>query len=131
MPVRLSCSASIVRVEWEGAQTDEELHAFFEELSTALAPLERFAIVYDTRRASVPTARQRRLLAELTRSWGPELRRRCVGVAFVIESAIVRAGLAAVLWLQPMALPNALVGSMNEAYAWCDQRLGRPHAEAS
>lgn len=127
MPVRISVAANVVRVDWEGAATDEELPRFFEDLSAALEGLDRYAIVYCLRSAAVPTWSQRQLIADLNRTKGPALRDRCAGVAFVIDSVIIRAGLAALFWLQPMSVPNTIVETLEEAEAFCRERL-RPVA---
>lgn len=122
----LSVDDDVVRVDWDGAPSDEELRDFFQRLSSTLEGLPRYAMIYDTRHASVPTWSQRQLLADLNRVTGPSLRTRCAGVAFVVESAIVRAGVAAMLWMQPMAIPNTIVGTMDEARMFCRNRLRSP-----
>ena len=51
------------------------------------------------------------------------MRGRTAGIAFVIESALVRGGLTAVLWLAPLPCPHVVVKTLDDAIVWCEQKL--------
>ncbi len=128
MSIRVSVRDDVIHVVWEGAPDDEALRAYFAELATIIARLDRYAIVYDMRRTSLPTAQQRRLLADYARNEGPRLRRSCVGVVFVIESALIRGALVAMLWLQPMTVEHLVAPYPEAAEPWLALRFRRTAA---
>ena len=43
--------------------------------------------------------------------------------AFVVNSAVIRGALTAILWLTPMRASHRMVGTLEEAEAWVMQKL--------
>ena len=123
MTIRISVDGEVVRVVWNGKPDDDSLRAYFAEIEACSRRLSRYAIVYDFRDAELPSASRRRLLAAMTARTAPEVRDRCVGIAFVISSATIRAALVAVLWIQPMKVEHVVVETVEEAERWVDARL--------
>lgn len=128
MPIGVSIRDDVIHVVWEGAPDHDALVAYFAELSAVIARLDRYAIVYDMRRAALPTAHERRILADFARSEGPKLRRSCVGVVFVVESALIRGALVAMFWLQPMTVEHYVADRPEAADPWLAMRFRRTAA---
>lgn len=110
-------------MRWEGKPSDEEVEGYFDALREVVARLGTHALVYDARNAGMPTARQRRVIAELTRARSGELRPHCVGIAFVIDAVMLRGALSAILWLQPMLVRHVVLDSVDDAERWARARL--------
>lgn len=124
MPITLDTSSSpILRVSFEGEVSEAEMRAHLAELTRAIRERPLNAIVYDARRSGTPSAVQRRLQAEWMKEHEALIRSRNAGVAFVIESALIRGALTAILWMQPMATEHTVVATMDEALRWSTERL--------
>lgn len=123
MAIRVTTDDELVRVTWHGDPDEEALLGYFEGITAHARSVERYAILYDFRRAELPNASRRRLLASLTRDMPPDVRRNCVAVAFVIGSAAIRGALTVILWFQPMSVEHVVVESVDEAERWLAERL--------
>lgn len=117
MPIRVGLEGECARVALVGRATDAEYRAFFTDLAAVVRPLPRYVLVYDLRRAEVPTASQRRSLAAYQAEHAPAMRAHCRHVFFVIDAVIVRAALRVMLWIQPMVLPHTICATVQEAEA--------------
>ena len=53
----------------------------------------------------------------------------CAGYAFVIDSAVVRGILTAILWLAPMPAPHVVVSTVEEGERWLREKLGMAEDE--
>lgn len=120
-----------LHVSWIGVPEDDELRGLFRTIEAHARRVPRYAILYDFRRAELPSAARRRLLATLTRETPPDVRSNCAGVAFVIASAAIRGALTVVLWFQPMTLDHAVFDSVEEAEHWLVERLRVGDADTS
>ena len=83
----------------------------------------RYAIVLDASTAGVPTPSQRRMQTDQMRTDYERIKRQCVGGAFVIPSQLVRGGLTAMLWVQPLPFAHKVVADLPSAEAWCRAQL--------
>jgi hypothetical protein len=120
----------VLRVRFGPRATDEAFEAYLERLEALLAAprerrSERIAILLDASRTiAAGTPSQRRMQAE----WLDEMRRRrgfaagdepSVGLCFVLQRAVVRGGLTAVLWLTRLRSRIHVVATEAEGEAWC------------
>jgi hypothetical protein len=64
-------------------------------------------------------------MAEWMKGYDALIRERTVGCAFVLPSALQRGILTAILWIQPMACPHTIVGTLDEALEWTRGKLAR------
>ncbi|MBX7196148.1 MAG: hypothetical protein K1X94_29095 [Sandaracinaceae bacterium] len=108
--------------------TDHEIRALIEATESVYARGERFAMIVDTRATrSVPGALERKLLIDwLGRPEHAEtLKRLSVASVTVVESALVRGSLQAILWLWSPPNPHSVAHDLDEATRYVSERLGR------
>ena len=110
-------------VRSDGEATDAEFDAYLAHMSRILTRAARYAVLFDARGAARPTPRQRQKQADWMKQHASSLRQHNVGIAFVIESAIVRGALTAILWLSPMAAPHKVVATPEQAERWLSELL--------
>lgn len=113
---------------WTGPPTDEEFMAYLrilsENLHAVIKARTKTALVIDSSRQSQPSsARQRQMQAAWLKEHSAALRAGCVGMAFVIQSPLIRGAMTAVLWLQGLPYPHTVLGSRTAAEQWCTERL--------
>lgn len=113
----------IVIVEMQGQYSDEYFAEYLAELSELTRTSVGWALIIDASRADRSPASQRRMQAEWMKEHRPWIRMGLVGTAFVIRSRLVRGGLTAIFWVQPMASPHTVVATRGEALAWCRKEL--------
>ncbi len=104
----------------------EYLNTMAVNMRYALARSEKTAVILDTTQAPVALSpRMRKLQAEWLQEHSHGLRVACVGMGFVIQSALVRGAMTAVLWLQGMPYPHAVCASWEKAEAYCLEQLAQ------
>jgi hypothetical protein len=118
--------APLIVVRFVGTVDDDAFERYLAEYAAVFDAKQRYAVVLDAMEAGVPTARQRARQAAWMGEHDATLRRLCVGGAFAIRSGLVRGALTAILWLQPLPFPYAVVGSVPEAELWARARLLDP-----
>ena len=118
----------LVRITWDGTVDDDAFRQYLETTADLIAAHPGTVLLHDARRAGAPSALQRRLQAEWMHAHEHTIRRNGRGTAFVIESALVRGALTAILWLQPLATEELVTASMDEALAWAEARIARGHS---
>ncbi len=124
VPITVDASDdALLRITFVGAVNDHEFDAYLGAYRAFLERGTRYVVLLDASNATVPTPPQRRLQAEFIRIDKPRLAVQCLGGAFVIQSAVVRGGLTAILWLQPLPFDYVLVKTLAEGEAWCRDRL--------
>lgn len=113
----------IALMAFHGVFTD----AYFDEYLAKLTEIARRpgtrALIYDIRDSGMVPAAQRRKQADWMARYELLTRAGTAGMAFVIDSPILRGILTAILWMSPMACPHTVVATLPEAYSWCDQTL--------
>lgn len=87
---------------------------------------ERYALItYAPHGPLLPDARYRKLVADWANT--PRVRelsaRLCVGSATVVQSAVMRGAMTAILWLWTPPSPHCAVATPYEAVEWCLDRL--------
>ena len=97
---------------------------FFTQTSVDL-PLrqQRYVAIIDLLDAATPTTRFMRGQAAAQRKREEELRAYCVGVAFIIRSAMIRGALRAILHLQGLPSPYIVVATVEDARRWAETML--------
>lgn len=118
--------APLLFVRFDGVVDDEAFARYLEQVRAFVARGVRYAVVLDATTAGVPTASQRRLQTDQMRNDFTRIQSLCVGGAFVIPSPLVRGGLTAMLWVQPLPFPHKLVADLPSAEAWCQTQLATP-----
>jgi hypothetical protein len=79
--------------------SDEEFAGWLVRLDRLFRRGERFALALDVRDAPLPTATQRQEVAKLSSAWHERNPRRMAAQAVVMNSALQRGILTAILWL--------------------------------
>jgi len=113
----------LVVLRIEGSVTPEE-EVEFSERSTRLPERGvQYAVVVDLRKAGTPSPRFVRLQAKAQKLRFEGLRTHCAGIAFVIRSPMIRGALRAILHLQSLPCPQAVVSSLDDAHTWSAARM--------
>ena len=92
----------------------------------------RIGLLYDSRRGRSASALIRKMQADWQRDNGPLLGRYGAGVAFVIDSPLVRGLLRAIMWMSRIPSPYVVTATRAEAEEWLESRLaghGAPLAD--
>lgn len=113
----------LVVVSHLGASTDSEFEAFLRKIDATLGRERTLGVLMDLRRADRPSPIQRKRLAQWTEEKAGPLKRQCLGMSFVIDRAIIRGALTAILWLHPLPMPHGVFGKYEESEAWIIERL--------
>lgn len=105
--------------------TDPERLASLEMCSRVLTShgSDLYATVLDNRKAGPLPATQRKMMAEYIERNALRSRSRCVGSAFISDSAVMRAMLTAILWLRKPEVETQVFGDLETGIAWARQRL--------
>ncbi len=122
----------IFMVVHEGQLTDQEFADYLAETERSLYGPEsrKRVLIQDARNAGQSPPTQRKMQAEWLKKHEARLRNIALGTAFVIDSALVRGILTAILWLQPLPMPHEVCGTIEEALDWADKRLKENNIEA-
>ena len=115
--------------------TDEEVDGYLRALDGNLARCEReqqkTVILIDATHSLGANAQQRRRQADWQLRNAEGCERWVAGYAFAIPSGMVRGMLTAILWLAPLrGGGHVVLPSVEEARAWCDERLGQANGSA-
>lgn len=124
-------SAPLNYVQMWGERTDAELMESLARLRAALVEDlqagRKSVVLLDLRNAGVLTPEQRRSTAEWMKRVTDLFRRATFGTVFVVESALVRGVLTALLWFQPRGTPYEVVRDLDEAMRWAIACLDEAH----
>lgn len=113
----------VLYVEVLGVPTDVAFAQFLRNYKTYLDRPEQYAVVFDARKAGNTPPSQRKAMAQWIEANRERFSQRVKGVAFVIDTLLVRMMLRGILMLQPMPSPHTVVEKPEEATAWCRERL--------
>ena len=83
------------------------------------APTRHALIVDTTTIVRVPEATLRRQMKAFEDSRRPIIRKKNIGSAIIIQSAVVRGGYTALRWISPQPAPNRAFPTLREAAEWC------------
>lgn len=124
MPIDYDESRSpLVVITSRGSTTDPDFESYLAKMIATLSLKRRYGVLFDARDAERPTPAQRRRQAQWMKEHAPLLKQYSVGMAFVIDKAIIRGSLTAILWLQPMPMAHTVCATVDAAEAWLGERL--------
>jgi len=108
------------------AQFVEYLEILATNLRTTLAQSKKTAMILDTTQAPVAAPpRLRQIQAEWLKEHHQGLRLGLVGMGFVIQSALVRGAMTAVMWLQNLPYPYSVCATLDQAERFCAGQLAQ------
>lgn len=117
----------LMRVVYNGVGDDKNFNDYLATLDAtlkrAIADRARVAWIFDARLAGFAPPTQRRAQADWMVNNHEGARATCAGFAFVIDSAMIRGALTAVLWFAPMPAPLVVLSTVTAAEIWCKERL--------
>jgi hypothetical protein len=115
--------APLLVVTSSGNSTNEEFDAYLKIMTEMLGRHPRYGIIMDARQSARPSPTQRQKQADWMKQHAATIRARNVGIGFVIDNAIVRGALTAILWLQPTPAPHKVFASVEAAERWVTELL--------
>ncbi len=115
--------APLMVITSEGDSSDADFDAYLARMAQLLQRRQRYAILFDARRAARPTPKQRHKQADWMKTHAAALRANNAGIAFVIDNPVVRGALTAILWLQPMPAPHKIVATPEQGERWLCELL--------
>ena len=125
MPFTLDESTwPIARLTIVDSVTHDEEDAIASGSSGLSGKGEPYAVIVDLLRAGTPTPRFIRVQAAAQRQHFQAIAEHCTGIAFVINSPMLRGALRAILYLQSLPCPQTVVKTIEEAEAWTSASLG-------
>jgi hypothetical protein len=113
----------LVLVTFDGALSEPEFDDYLRSMSRFIDRRTKNVTILDARKAKSPTATQRAKQAAWLKTNRVALQEYSCGSVFVIDSALVRGGLTAILWIAPMPVAHAVVATLEEAERWAFARL--------
>lgn len=122
--------APIYVVNVAGVPSDEVFAAYLKRLTEVTRTTSHRVLVYDATFAGSIRASQRKAQADWIRENELVTRHSTLGCAFVLPNPVIRGVLTAILWVQPIASPHALVAALPDALAWAREKLDE-HAQRS
>lgn len=131
MPTRFDAAeAPLLRMKVVGPSTDHEVQERLDWLTRYLRERESGALLFDASDSRPLSAKQRKLRTDWLASHGGLVRAKCVGVAFVVTSPLVRGVFTAAFWVWPPPMPYVFVDGAAEGEVWLRARLHERFAHA-
>lgn len=117
----------VIRFHESSSEEDfvEHLRLLDLNLKRTFEARTKTALIYDATLGQGSSLRIRKLQADWMKANADVVRLGCVGISFVITSALVRGGLTAGLWLADIAAPYEVVATVGEAEAFCKKKLAQ------
>lgn len=110
-------------VRFSGKASDAEFRRYLDRMTELLDSGRKSAHILDGRGVTQTTPQQRRMQADWIAQNREKIRRNILLTSFVIDSAIVRGALTAVLWLQNIPHNYKVVKNFNEALELATEQL--------
>jgi hypothetical protein len=115
----------VMVIRFSGAPTDAEFEAYLERYETYLQREDRYGLVMVTEPNSPMTkSKHARMQAAWIKERYDRLSERCVGIAFVLPSPMMRGVLKAILAMQSLPVPYSVSATEEPARKWVRSRLG-------
>ena len=114
-----------------GSPSDAEVDAFIDRADAILRRGERHAVVFENLLAETPSAYMRQRSIDWLTKNGEPMAGLCVGTALVFRTAALRFVMSGVMLFVSHPTPHAVVGSLDQAVAWCRDQLAAPVKRAS
>jgi hypothetical protein len=122
-PVIDASQLPIVVVRFNGYISDPEFDVYLATMTGLLTRNSKMVAILDARAAIRNPPSQRQKQADWIRANEELLRQHSLGTAFVLTSPLVRGVMNAILWLQPLPTEYTVVGTLEEAERWAEDRL--------
>jgi len=113
----------LVLIRYEAPLSMEDLELLSARLSDILARQEPYVAIADARRSQGMTPEQRQHQADWMKRHDAQLRKYCLGSAFIVTSALARLTLSVIFALKPPPLPYTIVTTLEAAAVWAADRL--------
>jgi butyrate kinase len=108
----------LVRLSYEGAYSDDELHQFLLRVAAMLQLPGRKAAIIDLTKATPGTAKQRQMQGDWIKAHEEVVAREFVAAVIISDSAVIRGTVTAVFWIRPLPLPTEIVSTLEDAERW-------------
>lgn len=99
--------------------SDIDLDGFYADLDRLLARRETFATVQDLSGASPLDPKRRKRFAQFLAERAEVIKHYLVCNAIVVDSALTRGFVTAILWVTPSPVPYKVFATRADAIAWC------------
>ncbi|MGA9521590.1 MAG: hypothetical protein WBV82_09010 [Myxococcaceae bacterium] len=106
-----------------GSPSDGQFDAYIREATEVLFREGRHVAVMDSSLLGKASAYARERKKEWLANHEQDLRRACLGTAFVLSSPVTRFAAATILLVRPFPTPYVVCATLEEAMAWARQRL--------
>ena len=113
----------LVVIELHGQVSDAQFHEYTRKLDSLVPRPEKRVILYDLRAGTNLTYEQRQWQTEWQKRNAEAVRLMNLGVAFVINSPLLRVVVRAVLFLQPIGCPSQTFSTLEDAHRWACELL--------
>jgi len=114
----------LVVVTFTGAKpTPTNFQQYLDELYANYAPKQPFVLVFDATSAKVPGITYQKKQAEWMREHQDLIQSYCLGIAYVMPSAVIRNVLKLIFKLQNDPVPSKVFSSREEGLAWAQIQL--------
>ena len=113
----------VIIVRFDGIASDAEFMRYLEETRACLQPGKRTVTVLDAREPTGATQHQRRMQADWMKQHRALIQECSAGIAFVLNSPVVRGVLTAIMWLTPLPVPHRIFADIEDARTWSRRRL--------
>jgi len=104
---------------------DAAFNAYLAQMGAYLERKQPHVIVFDATKTQLMSASQRLAQANWLKANRPALQQFCLGVAFVIDSMVVKGMLSAILMFAPLPYDHVVVKSLSEAEAWAHKQFDK------
>ncbi len=108
---------------YQGKATPRELEEHRNKMRIMVAQGERYGLFYDLRGAEAESLEERKKDAELIRELASEVKRLCIGCAFVVSNPIIRITMNFILFLAPPPMPYKVVPRIEDGHVWLSEQF--------
>lgn len=113
----------VVLAAFRGPVKMAALDALGARLDSFCAERRRFSLVIDLTQGTVPSAGERKHIAEAITARRIALGRHCAGAAIVVENPLIRGAMTAIFWIQPLPYPHEMVTTKEDGRVACARWL--------
>ncbi len=96
---------------------------YLQETANLYEAKERLAIIFDASKATIPSFAHQKKQAEWLKAYKKQMVDYCVGTAYVIPNATIRAVLKMIFSLQKQPIPYEIFPKLTDAEAWVKEKL--------
>ncbi|UJP64343.1 STAS/SEC14 domain-containing protein [Mongoliitalea daihaiensis] len=114
-------SLPLVNIQFTGTKsTDENFQAYLQGTKDCYRNQEKLGIIFDASNASIPSLKHQQMQAAWLKENKNLMELYCVGTAYVIPSAAIRAILRVIFSFQKQPVPYEIFESTKEAKNWLE-----------